>query len=60
MKQKELIQTVAAQVLKMLSDMLASVILIGKSHLYMVWYGLGRTNIVRRALKNFLDLIKSD
>ena len=33
MKQKELIQIVAAQVLKTLSDMLASVILIGKSQI---------------------------
>ena len=33
MKQKELIQIVAAQVRKTLSDMLASVILIGKSQI---------------------------
>ena len=33
MKQKELIQIVAAQALKTLSDMLASVILIGKSQI---------------------------
>ena len=56
MKQKELILIVAAQVLKMLLDMLASVILIGKSPTN----GLGRTNIVRLALEIFLDLIKSD
>ena len=56
MKQKELILIVAAQVLKMLLDMLASVILIGKSPIN----GLGGTNIVRSALEIFLDLIKSD
>ena len=48
MKQKELIQIVAAQVLKMLSDMLASVILIGKSLIIyirgdsMIWDFVGR------------------
>ena len=56
MKQKELILIVAAQVLKMVLDMLASVISIGKSRIN----GLGRANIVRLALEIFLDLIKSD
>ena len=44
MKQKELIQIVAVQVLKTLSDMLANVILIGKKSKLL--YCSGRTNIV--------------